>query len=292
MTAIILGWNPDHANPDQTPEQCQDPWNGRSYASVVEETAERGLYVQQWSLARQGDVPVGTDAWLFLQGSRVRGLIGHGVVVGGQVAFDALLPLGDQITAEVLQEAAPGVPWGSFSGSGQAVDPVVEASLRSVWSESGPAPGPEPTRPVPGAYPDEAVSRVPVNRYERDPGARRACIAHRGNSCAACGFSFEVAYGEIGKDFIDVHHVVPVSQLNGGYRLDPLTDLVPLCANCHAMAHYGVSTPRTEVELRRAMASAGFLRGTATSPGQLEAERVAREILGTEVQRPGNPGAD
>ena len=118
-----------------------------------------------------------------------------------------------------------------------------------------------------------------VNRYERDPEARRACIAHRGSSCSVCGFSFEVAYGEIGKDFIDVHHVVPL-WLGAGYELDPLTDLVPLCANCHAMAHHGVRSPRTEVELRRAMADAGYLAGSVVTPEEIEAQRAAREILG------------
>jgi 5-methylcytosine-specific restriction protein A len=133
---------------------------------------------------------------------------------------------------------------------------------------------------VPGTYPETAVVRVTANRHERDPEARRACIAHRGNSCAACGFSFELAYGELGKDFIDVHHVVPAAQLGGGYQLDPLTDLVPLCANCHAMAHHGVSTPRTQAELRQIMATAGYLRGTTVAPEEIEAQRVAREILG------------
>jgi 5-methylcytosine-specific restriction enzyme A len=89
-----------------------------------------------------------------------------------------------------------------------------------------------------------------------------------------------VTYGEIGRDFIQVHHVVPVSELGNGYQLDPVTDLVPLCANCHAMAHHGVSTPRTEGELRRVIAAAGFLPGTTVSAAELEAEREAREILG------------
>ena len=133
---------------------------------------------------------------------------------------------------------------------------------------------------MPGTYPESAVARAAVNRYERDPEARRACIAHRGTNCAACGFSFELAYGDIGADFIHVHHVVPASQVGNGYLLDPLTDLVPLCANCHAMAHHGVSSPRSEAELRHLITTAGYLRGTTVTPEELEAQRVAREILG------------
>ncbi len=128
--------------------------------------------------------------------------------------------------------------------------------------------------------PPEAIARVGVNRYEHDPDARRACIAHHGTSCAACGFSFEVAFGAVGKDFIPVHHLVPASRLGSSYELDPVTDLVPLCANCHAMAHQGVSAARTVAELRRIIAGAGFLRGSRVTPEQLEAERQARELLG------------
>lgn len=302
MTAIILGWNPDR-------------WNDWNYAAVVEQVAAAGVSVQPWRVGRRRILPAGAEAWLVLQGNHGPGLIGHGVVASDimisgkiipgkpvtaqpgpgrrpaeadnsavyvQVAFDALLPLGDEIAFDVLREAAPRVPWSSSYTSGLAVDPAEEGNIRALWEAFGPAPGPDPTHLVPGTYPAGSVTRVEVNRYERDPEARRACIAHRGISCAACGFSFEVAYGEIGREFIQVHHAVPVSQLGSTYQLDPLTDLVPLCANCHAMAHHGVGTPRTETELRRMIAAAGFLRGTTVSQEELEAQRAAREILGPE----------
>jgi 5-methylcytosine-specific restriction protein A len=128
-----------------------------------------------------------------------------------------------------------------------------------------------------------------VNRYERDPEARRACIAHFGTNCAACGFSFEIAYGEAGREFIDVHHTVPVSLLGDSYRLDPITDLVPLCANCHSMAHIGVTTPRTLSELRQMLAGAGYLRGQTLAPGELESRNEALRILGPANADPGQP---
>ncbi len=284
MTAIILGWNPAR-------------WNEWNYQAVVERVAATGLYLEPWSVGRHKDIAAGTDAWLLLQGRHGRGLIGHGVVLSQQpepgahysepgrtamyvtVAFDALLPLGEQIPVGVLQEEATGVPWDGVYGSGLAVGPPEEANIRALWSEFGPPPGPDPTEPVPGTYPEGSVSRVEVNRYERNPEARQACIAYHGSNCAACGFSFEVSYGEVGRDFIHVHHVVPVSQLGGDYQLDPITDLVPLCANCHAMAHQGVSTPRTVAELRRIIAGAGFLAGSTVSREELEAEREARRML-------------
>ena len=288
MTAIILGWNPDR-------------WNDWNYAAAVDRVAATGLHHERWSVGGPGSIAAGTDAWLLLQGDHGRGLIGHGVVVSEQpqagphshlsdgaapdglyvqVAFDALLPPGEQIAVDVLTEALPGVPWDADDAAELGVEPAEEAAIRALWRDHGPPPGPDPTRPVPGTYPRDAVTRVVVNRYEQDPDARRACIALHGSNCAACGFSFEQRYGEIGLDFIPVHHLVPVSQLGSGYELDPLTDLIPLCANCHAMAHLGVGTPRTVAELRRIIADAGFLRGSAVTDEQLEAQRQARELLG------------
>ncbi len=36
---------------------------------------------------------------------------------------------------------------------------------------------------------------ITVNKYERDPKARIACIEHRGSVCAVCGFDFGAVYG-------------------------------------------------------------------------------------------------
>ena len=300
MNAIIVGWDPAG-------------WNRWNYAAVVEQVALTGLRLEPWGVDR--GVAAGTDVWLLLLGAQGPGLIGHGVVLSEQeepekpaqpepaatsghtecilqVAFDALLPLGDQVPAALLREAVPGVAWDGDDIAGMEPGPGDEVPIRALWATHGPAQGADPTQPVPGTYPASAVVRVTANRHEHDPVARRACIAHRGTNCAACGFSFELAYGEVGADFIHIHHVVPASQLGRGYVLDPLTDLVPLCGNCHAMAHHRVNPPRTEAELRQIMATAGYLRGTTVAPERLEAERAARVILGTGNQRPGNTGAD
>ena len=45
------------------------------------------------------------------------------------------------------------------------------------------------------------------------------------------------AYGEYGKGFIHVHHITPVSQVNERYSLNPASDLIPVCPNCHSMLH-------------------------------------------------------
>ncbi|WP_313202614.1 HNH endonuclease [Pseudomonas sp.] len=74
-------------------------------------------------------------------------------------------------------------------------------------------------------------------RYERRKDLRIKAIAIHGLDCKGCGFDFEQAYGEHAKGFIHVHHVVPISEFGGEKAVDPETDLVTLCANCHAVVH-------------------------------------------------------
>ena len=84
-----------------------------------------------------------------------------------------------------------------------------------------------------------AVVSVLVNRYERDPAARKACIAHFGSTCQVCEIDFSEKYGEHGSGFIHVHHIVPLSEAGKAYKVDPVKDLIPVCPNCHAMLHRG-----------------------------------------------------
>ncbi|MFC1740109.1 HNH endonuclease [Pseudomonadota bacterium] len=106
----------------------------------------------------------------------------------------------------------------------------------------------------PEYLPEGAKTRVEVNKYERNLINRGVCIEIHGCTCAVCGFNFESVYGDIGQGFVHVHHTTPVSQLGENYALNPLTDLVPVCPNCHAMLHKK-NPPYTVSELRELMAS-------------------------------------
>ena len=45
-------------------------------------------------------------------------------------------------------------------------------------------------------------------------------------------------YGDIGHNFIEVHHRIEVSSHEGNrYKIDPIKDLIPVCSNCHSMLH-------------------------------------------------------
>ena len=56
-----------------------------------------------------------------------------------------------------------------------------------------------------------------------------------GLKCMVCNFSFERVYGNIGGDFIEMHHEDP-SGLKRRSSVSP-EQLKPLCANCHRMVH-------------------------------------------------------
>ncbi|MFB6344093.1 HNH endonuclease [Saccharicrinis sp. FJH62] len=86
-------------------------------------------------------------------------------------------------------------------------------------------------------YSEGKTKKVLVNNYERNPIARKRCIEHYGYSCKVCEFSFEDWFGEIGKEFIHVHHKIDISTVGNEYSVDPINDLVPVCPNCHSMLH-------------------------------------------------------
>lgn len=76
-----------------------------------------------------------------------------------------------------------------------------------------------------------------VKRYERSRINRAASIEIHGASCKICGFCFGDVFGDLGEGFIQVHHIIPISEMGGSYILNPGTDLIPVCPNCHAMLH-------------------------------------------------------
>lgn len=76
------------------------------------------------------------------------------------------------------------------------------------------------------------------NKYERNLKARKKCLEYYGYTCRVCGFDFEKMYGDIGHNFIEVHHRIEVSSHEGNrYKIDPIKDLIPVCSNCHSMLH-------------------------------------------------------
>lgn len=84
-----------------------------------------------------------------------------------------------------------------------------------------------------------------VNRFKRQLKEFR---------CSICSFDFEQVYGDLGRGFIEAHHVVPISSMKPGDETR-IQDLVPVCSNCHRMLHRKYPTLGSD-DLRALMARA------------------------------------
>lgn len=92
------------------------------------------------------------------------------------------------------------------------------------------------------------------NRYERSSANRAVCLSVKGSVCVACGEDPGIKYKMDGKRVVHVHHLTPVSQMGGRRPVDPIKELVPLCPNCHNVAHKR-NPPFTPGEIRNLIES-------------------------------------
>jgi 5-methylcytosine-specific restriction protein A len=73
---------------------------------------------------------------------------------------------------------------------------------------------------------------------ERSSRAGRLAKEAHGYRCQVCDLSFKEKYGPLGTDFIEVHHLVPLSTLDlDEARTYSINDFSVLCSNCHRMIH-------------------------------------------------------
>lgn len=247
MGTILLTWNPSKEGPDTY--SASDLWPD---AVVINAAGERVPW--SWSVGRRRNgIGPGDTAFFLLQGTGPRGLVGKAEVrslpekdvsyedpskylnyvqldVVESVFFEECVP------TELLMSLVPGVKWDSIYQSGQHVDEVSASQLETVWAQRMDSAG-EVFVGEETSFVEGAVVQVLVNRYERDPAARAACLAHYGAVCVACGLDPLDRFGEMGSRVLVVHHLTPISEHKKLHRVDPISDMRPLCSNCHAMVH-------------------------------------------------------
>lgn len=108
-----------------------------------------------------------------------------------------------------------------------------------------------------------ATRQIVLTIRERDPRARRDCIAHWGCRCAVCDLDLRAAYGETGEGLIHVHHLNPLAEAKGARKVDGARDLRPVCPNCHLMLHAKKGVIKIEA-LRRRIARTGWAAAVAS----------------------------
>ena len=250
MTAYLLAWNPKR-------------WPWHSLEDHVDRV-ERGDYLkQQWSCSNNTRIRLNDRVFLIRLGVEPKGIMGSGTVtqerfearhydpdraargdLAGRVMvrFDTLLnpecqPL---LSLEFLQITAPfSTKRWTVQGSGTRIEDPIAAALEREWTTHTLYDTLTLPDELPAGEPilEGAIKQIAVNAYERNPEARRRCIAHYGPRCVACGFNFAETYGYRGKDPIHVHHLRPLATIGTEYVVDPIVDLCPVCPNCHAIIH-------------------------------------------------------
>ncbi|MFZ2452222.1 MAG: HNH endonuclease [Methylovulum miyakonense] len=93
------------------------------------------------------------------------------------------------------------------------------------------------------AFPEGRESFQTHRYLERDgkipSKAKAKRLAETGKlECEVCKMDFHCFYGKLGDGFIEAHHTVPVSMLNGEMNTK-VSDLALVCSNCHRMLHRG-----------------------------------------------------
>lgn len=245
MSAYLLVWNPK-------------VWRWSRLRQNLKKFAREGSLSFSWSCGNRRTLPVGSRVFLIRLGEEPKGIVGSGWTVSEpfsdqglnvKFVFDTLhekplLSLGE------LQKMSR-FHWSS-QASGIEIPDETTSKLEKAWSKKKGV----RLRPLieeadtSAQYPEGAVVRIAVNAYERNPAARRDCIAHYGTACYVCGFKFGEFYGASWVDFIHVHHLTPLSSLARRYRVNPARDLRPVCPNCHAVIH-SKNPPLTLAEVKK-----------------------------------------
>jgi 5-methylcytosine-specific restriction protein A len=250
MKTYLLAWNPRRWIWDNIAQMSEDVKTGMvvydRWSSGVSKRLQKG---DRFFLIRLGEEPRG----IFASGSIVKGsfedlhwekeksLLGE-TTNYVEIRYDTLInPDTDPVLPRDLLNMPPlsEMHWDTQM-SGVHIPENVAAELEILWNNfrnSIDFKFPEEVDQIQEEIYEGAVRKVTVNAYERNPEARRQCISHYGAKCSICGFDFFEVYGEVGKEFIHVHHLRQISEIGETYKIDPVKDLRPVCPNCHAILH-------------------------------------------------------
>ena len=118
---------------------------------------------------------------------------------------------------------------------------------------------------------------------ERSAALARDAKRVHGFSCQCCEFNFEAFFGELGSEYIEAHHLVPLSYLDGDKPVprSPETDFRVLCSNCHRMIHRMIREVGGPVTVELGTSSKGDLSPDRNSQ--------PRYVKGTESTHTSNP---
>jgi 5-methylcytosine-specific restriction protein A len=157
------------------------------------------------------------------------------IIVDGK-QFDAKInPNASEVDSRKLDEAEWAVAKFNFNtGQGLLVRGVapVAPDTKSIDAELSAFEGWKRRAFIWHRHREAELRRAKIDQATKESGGRLICQIPR------CGFDFRQRYGELGKGYAHVHHLVPLKKSPKGRRVT-LEDLAVVCANCHAMIHLG-----------------------------------------------------
>jgi 5-methylcytosine-specific restriction enzyme A len=249
MATYIFTWNPTDFS-----------WDGFDQDRIAVEAGRTDLsYGDWWSTGTRTHFNSG-ERFFLLQQHANRGIIGSGFTTSGgykddhyckpdrkanyvHVRFDHLLPTIDRLPSETLLRVVPDLQWHGLRAGGIRINRATDAAtLEELWRTHLEGIGrlaPPLAEEIVHAsqFVEGATCEITINAYERNAKARRACLDHYGFDCSVCEFNFQQKYGDIGEEYIHVHHLRDLATIAERYEVDPIEDLRPVCPNCHAMLH-------------------------------------------------------
>ncbi len=131
--------------------------------------------------------------------------------------------------------------WNEFSKDRQRLTGVCKSILENIQEFSKVNPDNPVQIDETGEFSEGKILTTIHKTRERNPSVtikkKRFVLQQFGRlDCEVCGFNFAEVYGEIGQEFAECHHIIPLSQLQSKVATK-ISDLAILCANCHRMIH-------------------------------------------------------
>ena len=249
MKTYLLLWNPEK-------------WDWETLEQDIRRVDLTGRCSQRWSCGNTKSIQAGDRIFLLKVGAEPKGIIAAGFATSTpflekhwseknkealyiDVDFEVLLNPDKEpiLTVDILNTGNLAQQNWLPMASGISVKSELVDELEAVWFDflttqkirHNPfIPADNDTQKT---YTEGMSNQVSVTKYERNPFARKKCLEHYGYTCVICNFNFEKTYGQIGKDFIHVHHLTQIATVGKVYQIDPITDLRPVCPNCHSIIH-------------------------------------------------------
>ncbi|MCC6543182.1 MAG: HNH endonuclease [Nitrospirae bacterium] len=243
MSAYLYTWNPER-------------WVWSDQQDAIYRVNNGDEYDMYWSCGNTKRIEIGDLFFLMRLGIEPKGIIGCGYIsskpyplphwdlqkakegksaLRTDLLFKALSeePI---VSLSYLQDKYPGQTW-TPQASGLSIPNEIAEELFSLIQGNAKLNFQPSTKKEIELYAEGKSQSVTYKTYDRSPAARQACIEHYGYRCTVCGFNFEEAYGAIGSKYIEVHHLKQVADVGEEYLVNAISDLRPVCANCHRMLH-------------------------------------------------------